>query len=275
MMSRLLQRIGAWRAGALKQGLKAMPSKAGSSMSPATIWIDGQCAHTLTSLAHADSFALLTTTGDVTAALKAIETLAPNPQRPGLHALRVVVGAPFVRYFALPWQPQPKPQDWVSSARLIATQTGVGNEPWRYAVSDGAWGQGRLAAAMPEPLCAGIERLCKTRKLLLRGIEPAYTFALQQRARSIRDGAIAIVELEGSKPDEAIAHIGLRERGGWTSFIALPVAGALDDVLRDAFALCAGQAPERRYVIGPGDARRWNADATQIQWLSAPWDVAT
>jgi hypothetical protein len=275
MMSRLLQRIGAWRTGAFKQGSNGMPSKAGSSMSRATIWIDGRSARVLNSPPHATFIALLTTYGELAAALKAVETLAPKPQRRGLHALRVVVGAPFVRYFALPWQPQPKPQDWVSSARLIATQTGVGNEPWRYAVSDGAWGQGRLAAAIPEPLCAGIERLCKTRKLLLRGIEPAYTFALQQRGRSIRDGAIAIVELEESAPDEAIAHIGLRARGGWTSFIGLPVAGALEDVLRDAVALCAGQSPERRYVIGPGDVRRWRVDATQIEWLSAPWDVAT
>ncbi len=52
-------------------------------------------------------------------------------------------------------------------------------------------------------------------------------------------------------------------------FIALPVAGALDDVRRDAFTLCADTPPERRYVIGPGDAARWSADAASVEWLRA------
>lgn len=186
----------------------------------------------------------------------------------------MVVGAPFVRYYALPWQAAPKPQDWVASARVQAVQTGAGSEVYRYAVSDGAWGQGRLAAAMSEALCAGIERLCKTRRLQMSGIEPGYTWALQKHARRIRDGAIAIVGLEETEGDAAIAHIGLRRGGGWAGFIALPVTGALDDVLRDAFALCADAPPERRYAIGPGDASRWSVAAAGAEWLPAPWDDA-
>jgi hypothetical protein len=44
-------------------------------------------------------------------------------------------------------------------------------------------------------------------------------------------------------------------------------------VLRDAFALCAETPPERIYVIGPGDAARWSADASRVEWLSAPWEA--
>jgi len=264
-MSRLTDRMAAWRTAASKPRAAAFAMASAN----ATIWIDGQRARAL----PAGSSESLKTAGDVAAALHAIETLAPRAQPLPLRGLRVVVGAPFARYFALPWQAVPKPQDWVPFARVQALQTGVGSEAWRYAVADDAWGRGRLAVAMPEALCAGIERLCKTRRLRVLGIEPAYTFALQKHMRRIRDGAIAIVGLETSGDDAALAHIGVRERGGWRSFITLPVTGALDDVLRDAFALSGGAYPERRYVIGPDDPGRWTEDAAQLEWLRAPWDA--
>ncbi|WP_277186134.1 hypothetical protein [Caballeronia sp. BR00000012568055] len=266
-MSRWSDQIGTLRQAA---------SKGSSMFSRTTLWIDGERARVLD---HAGRSVPLSSIGDTAAALKAIEALAPKPARPGLHALRVVVGAPFARYYALPWQALPKPADWVSMARIQTTQTGAGAEPWRYAVSDGVWGHGRLAAAMPESLCAGIARLCKSRRLQLSGIEPAYTFALQKHARRIRDGAIAVVTLEPTEGDAALAHIGMRRAGGWSGFIGLPVSGPLDDVLRDAFVLCAIEPPERRYVIGPADASRWMASAaapgaSMVEWLAAPWDAA-
>jgi hypothetical protein len=237
-----------------------------------TLWIDGERVRVLkgTSMPLANA-------AETASALKAVEALAPKPAKRGLHMLRVIVGAPFVRYYALPWQPLPKPEDWIPLARMQALQTGAGGEPWRYAIPDGAWGQGRLAAAMPEALCAGIEHLCKTRKLLLGGIEPAYTVAMQKHANRIRDGAIAIVQLEPNDAGSAIAHIGLRRGGGWSGFIALPVVDSLDEVLRDAFVLCGVAHPERRYVISAGgerDAARWRGQASQAEWLAAPWDTA-
>lgn len=283
-MSRWADRIEAWRTMARKPGLanaapfRAASAKSAAFMSRTTLWVDGQHAHALKPARDADAPLPLSTPGDVAAALAAIETLAPKPASPGLHALRVVVGAPFACYYALPWQALAKPQDWVPAARALALRSGAGGEAWRYAVSDGAWGQGRLAAAIPEALCAGIERLCKKRRLQLLGIEPGYTFALQKHAPRIHDGAIAIVELEQAQGDAAIAHIGVRRGGGWTAFIGLPVfratGGGLDDVLRDAFALCVDAPPERRYVIGPRDARHWAADASLIEWLPSPWDGA-
>ncbi|SAK75370.1 hypothetical protein AWB75_04241 [Caballeronia catudaia] len=269
-MSRLSDRLGA-----LKTARLPSMSTASTMMSRATIWLDGERARTLNSSPGLPIATPLSPSGDVAAALKAIEALAPRPARPGLHTLRVIVGAPFARYHALPWQPLPKPEDWVSVARMQAVQWGAGAEPWRYAVADGAWGRGRLAAAMPEALCAGIERLCKTRKLQLGGIVPGYTFALGQHARRIRDGAIAIAELEETAGAAALAHIGFRRGGGWTGFVALPVPGTLDDLWRDALALCAIDAPERHYVIGPGAADRWIADRSRTQWLAAPWDASS
>ncbi|WP_250450625.1 hypothetical protein [Caballeronia sp. ATUFL_M2_KS44] len=238
-----------------------------------TILLEGGRARVPGSPRDAESFAR----GDVAAALEAIETLAPKPSRPGLHTLRVVAGAPFARYYALPWQPSPKPRKWIDAARVKAMQTGAGGETSRFSVTDGGWRCGRLAAAMPEALCAGIEKMCKGRKLVLSGIEPAYTFALQRHAARIRDGSIAIAVLEATDADggAVIAQIGLRRDGGWAGFIALPVAGALDDVLRDAFTLCADVPPERRYVIGPGDGVRWSAQAAGVEWLRAAWDDAS
>jgi hypothetical protein len=250
-------------AGALKRAV--------SIFGRTTVWIDGAHARLP---GRAETPVPLAPAGDIAAALRAVEALAPRPARAGLHAMRVVVGAPFARYFALPWQPLPKPDDWIAMARMQALQTGAGAEPWRYAVSDGAWGHGRLAAAMPEALCAGIARICKARRLQLLGIEPAYTFALQRHARRIRDGTIAVIALEPTEGGAALAQIGLRRGGGWSGFIALPVSGPLDDVLRDAFVLCATEPPERRYVIGPGDANRWVAEASQVEWLAAPWSAA-
>ncbi|SAK39993.1 hypothetical protein AWB76_00129 [Caballeronia temeraria] len=276
-MARWSDQLEALRGIAKKRPpLRARPAIASALMSRTTIWIDGRHARGLDTARHARSSVPLDAPNDAAAALKAIEALAPKPAAPGLHALRVVVGAPFARYHALPWQASPKPQDWVPAARVQAVQTGAGGEVWRYAVADGAWGQARLAAAMPEALCAGIERLCKTRRLQLLGIEPGYTFALRTHARRIRDGAIAIVALEETEGDAAIAQIGLRRGGGWIGFIALPVSraygGSLDNVLRDAFALFGDAPPERRYVIGPGAGERWAADAAPGEWLRAPWD---
>ncbi|SPB18703.1 hypothetical protein NOV72_05905 [Caballeronia novacaledonica] len=265
-MSRFSGHIESLRAKAA-----AATGAASGMMSRTTILLEGGRAGTPGTARTADAFA----PGDVAAALKAIETLAPKPSGPGLHTLRVVAGAPFARYHVLPWQPLARPQDWLAAARVQAMQTGAGGEPSRFAVTDGGWRCARLAAAMPEALCAGIEKLCKTRRLMLSGIEPGYTFALQRHAARIRDGSIAIVTLDATDDGAAIAQIGLRRGGGWTGFIALPVAGTLDDVLRDAFTLCADVLPERRYVIGPGDGARWSAQAAGIEWLPSRWDDAS
>ncbi|MDR5830564.1 hypothetical protein P9250_22060 [Caballeronia sp. LP006] len=272
-MSRWSDLVGAMSAVAKRPSRRTGPARAGAFMPRVTLWVDGERVRESGVASNVNTEAL-TTPGDTAAALKAIEALAPKPARPGLHGLRVVVGAPFVRYYALPWRPHPKPEQWVSMARMQAVQAGAGAEPWRYAVTDGAWQQGRLAAAMPEALCAGIERLCKTRRLQLLGIEPGFTFAMQKHARHIRDANIAVVELEQAASGAAIAHIGLRRGGGWSGFIALPVAGPLDDVLRDAFVLAATEPPERCYAIGPGAADRWVADATLVEWLAAPWEAS-
>ncbi|WP_244848115.1 hypothetical protein [Caballeronia sp. SL2Y3] len=265
-MSRFSDHIDSLRAKAA-----ASASAASGLVSRTTILLEGARARVPGTARSAGSFS----PGDVPAALKAIETLAPKPSRLGLHALRVVAGAPFARYHALPWQPLAKPQDWIAAARVQSLQTGAGSEPSRFAATDGNWRCPRLVAAMPEALCAGIEKMCKTRRLMLSGIEPAYTFALQRHAARIRDGSIAIVALETVDEGAAVAQIGLRNGGGWTGFIALPVAGTLDDVLRDAFVLCADTPPARRYVIGAGDGARWSAEAPGIEWLRAPWDEAT
>lgn len=247
-------------------------------MSRTTVWIDGQRARLPGSIGAAGTTVPLSPAGEAAASLKALEALAPNPPRPGLHALRVVVGALFARYYMLPWQPRPR-QDWVSGARMQAAQTGAGAEP-RYAVTDGAWGRGRLAVAMSEALCAGM-RLCKMRRLRLLGIEPGYTFALQKHAALIRDGAIATVGLEQADADAAIAHIGLRARRLGRVYRAAGVrrtrrrarrrAARRSRAMRRRSARATLRDRTRR--CGPGDASRWVADAARVEWLPAPWDA--
>ncbi|WP_232316657.1 hypothetical protein [Candidatus Burkholderia verschuerenii] len=148
MMSRFSAHLDTLRKLAPKRPASLpMPS----AISRATLWIDGRRARLL----GTDASVALADPADAAAALKAIDALAPKPASLGFHALRV-------RYYALPWQPLPKPQDWISGARVQAMQTGAGSEAWRYAVTDGAWRHGRLAAAMPEALCAGINSCARS-----------------------------------------------------------------------------------------------------------------
>lgn len=256
-------------------------STASAWHSRAALWIDGERGCVLGVSGAGERALPLTSSGDVTAAMAVLEALAPRPAKPGLHTLRVIVGAPFVCYFSLPWRPLPTPTDWVAQARVHFARSGFGNPAgWRFIVPDAAWGKSRLAAAMPEALCAGIERMCGARKLRAPSIEPGYVRACTDCAARIEDGRIAVVELEDIDADGAIAHCGFREQGQWTAFVTLPVAGAIDEAMRDAMVLCAVPEPERTYVIGStraeGRDRRDRAEAGRApmaQWLPAPWDI--
>lgn len=252
------------------------------------IWLDGERGCTLGTSGTSGPCAQampLASSGDVAAALAVVGALAQTPAKPGLHTLRVIVGAPFVCYFPLPWRPLPTPEEWIAQARTQFARGGFGNPAgWRFVVPDAAWGQSRLAAAMPEALCAGIERLCGARKLRIAAIEPGYVRACTDCAARIEDGRIAVVELEDLDAYCAIAHCGFRAEGQWTAFVTLPVAGHIGEAMRDATMLCAVPEPERTYVIGStraeGRDRRGRpngavlADAAgRTQWLPAPWDI--
>lgn len=258
-------------------------SRASAWHSRVELWLDGERGCALDTSGVGEKALPLASSGDVGAALAVVEALAPTPAKRGLHTLRVIVGAPFVCYFPLSWRPIPTPEDWVAQARTQFARGGFGNPGgWRFVVPDAAWGQSRLAAAMPEALCAGIERLCATRKLRIAGIEPGYVCACRDYAARIEDGRIAVVELEDIAADGAIAHCGFRAAGQWTAFVTLPVAGPvlahIDDAMRDATMLCGVEAPERTYVIGtvrearaePGDA---DDTAGMMHWLPTPWEI--
>lgn len=262
-------------AVSLRGMLPAAPLRAIPWWSRSAIWLDGGRGCLLDASGRSLKTVPLGKPGEVPAALAALETLAPRPEKPGLHLVRLLLGAPFVRYFALPWRALPKPGDWVSLARAQFMRDGAqGAEGWRFVVPDEGWGHGRLAVAVPETLCAGVVRLCKQRKLLLQAIEPGYTYALARHARHIEDGAIAVVELEDTDPRAGIAHIGFRRDGQWAGFIALPATGDVDDVLRDAAVLCAAPPPERTYVIAPARMARQDDASPQRRWLAAPWNLA-
>ncbi|QET06242.1 MULTISPECIES: hypothetical protein [Cupriavidus] len=252
------------------------------------IWLDGERGCALGASGTGGQAIPLASSGDVAAALAVLEALAPKPAKPGLHRLGVIVGAPFVCYFPLAWRPLPTPAEWIAQARMQFARGGFGNPAgWRFVVPDAAWGQSRLAAAMPEALCAGIERLCSARKLRVAAIEPGYVRACTDCAARIEDGRIAVVELEDIDADGAIAHCGFRAQGQWTAFVTLPVAGDIGEAMRDATMLCAVPEPERTYVIGSvraeGRDRRGRPGRREdvavagaaglTQWLPAPWDI--
>lgn len=243
--------------------------------SRASIWLDGEHARLFEPGGRQLAAVPLKSAGDVGSALAALDSLITKPARPGWHSLRVLLGAPFVRYFVLPWRPLPQPADWVSLARAQFVREGPGGaDGWRFAVPDGRWGNGRLAVAAPEPLCVDIVRLCKSRKLRLAAIEPAFIHALSKHLRRIHDGAIAVVELEQVDAGFAIAHIGFREHRQWTGFITLPATGSVEDVMRDAMVLCTAAVPERTYVIAPPGLQTWAMQSPGAQWLPSPWDAA-
>lgn len=243
--------------------------------SQSTLWLDGHHGALLGASGAVLRSLALDNVADIPCAIKTMEGLVTRPKARGIHGLKLVVGAPFVRYLVLPWQPLPKPADWVTVARRQFVQAGLtGVEQWRFVVPDGTWGESRLAAAVPEALCAGVARICKARGMQLGGIAPAFMLGLATQARRVRDGAIAVVELEPIAPEAAIAHIGFRQQGRWTAFTALPVLGAFGDVMRDASVLCAAALPERTYVIASEAGWKMVAGTAHTEWLQAPWDIA-
>jgi hypothetical protein len=244
--------------------------------SRSTVWLDGERARLLDASGRSLNAVALRKAGDVPAALDALEQIVPKPAKPGVHTLRTLIGTPFVRYFAVPWRPLPTPPDWVSLARAQFVREGtLGTDTWRFAAPDGQWGRSRLAVAMPDPLCAGIAGVCKTRKLQLSAIEPAFTHAVAKCARRIEDGPIAVIELEDVDTQYAIAHIGFRRDRQWIGFISLPAPGSVENALRDATVLCTVQRPERVYVISAPRLRPWITESADIQWLAAPWETGT
>ncbi|MDR0182587.1 hypothetical protein [Lysobacter arvi] len=237
-----------------------------------TLWVDGYQAVSLGEDARPLALSSLHQPCDLASALTALEAVATRPAKRGVHVARVLVGAPFVHYLALPWRPLPRPADWVALARTQFIRDGMGApDAWRFSVQDDGWGRMRLAAAVPEALCAGIGGICKARGLSLSAIEPGFAHALGRHAARIHDGRIAVVEVEQSTPDAVIAHIGFRRDGGWSGFVALPATAPLPQVLRDATVLCRQDEPEHTYVMAPlalhMDAAHWPG----AQWLPLPW----
>lgn len=270
---------GARTAGTAGAGVagKAVTARRNQS----TLWLDGTRACVLGPAGGILRNLPLDAAGDVAAALKVLDSLIVKSEKTllGVPRLRVLLGAGFVQYVVVPWQsgpPNARPADWIPLARRQLVQHGVaGGESWRLAISDGPWGQSRLAVAVPEPLCAGIQRLGKARGMRAIAIEPAFTLGVASYARRMHEGEIAIVELEPAGAHTALAQIGFRRGGQWTGFIALPVAGALDAVLRDAGMLCAAGTPEHVYVIastGAASDAFWPAAQTPgVEWWPAPW----
>jgi len=251
------------------------PVAAAAWWSQSTVWLDGHRACRFGAAGQAEAVFPLASPYEIAAALPALDAMLPNPQRPGVHRLRLLVGAPFACYFALPWRALPRPVDWLPLARMQFVQGGVGGaESWRFDIQDNGWGRPRLAAAVPELLCEHLTRLCKQHKISLHAVEPAYTYAVAQHRRHIADGEIAVVELEEMETRGAyVANIGFRSHGHWSGFVTLPAVDSLDAVLRDAASLCDAPPPERIYIIAPVSADRRAADASRTHWLQAPWDV--
>jgi hypothetical protein len=267
--------IPALRASGWRRLLPTHTARAGARWSQATVWLDGYRACRFGATGQAEAVCPLASPYEIAAALPALEALLPKPEQAGMHRVRLLVGTPFVCYFALPWRALPRPVDWLPLARMQFVQGGVGGaEAWRFDVQDNRWGRPRLAAAVPELLCESVARLCKQHKLSLDALEPAYTYAVAQHRRHIADGEIAVVELEEMEARGAyVANIGFRSKGHWSGFVSLPAAGSLEPVLRDAASLCDAPAPERIYIIAPASVDRHAADASRAHWLPAPWNV--
>ncbi|UNK49993.1 hypothetical protein MNR01_02830 [Lysobacter sp. S4-A87] len=233
-----------------------MAPSAATVCSRQVLWIDDECVRLQSTTGQAPAQVALSRTGDVAAALVAVETLLgsalPRPRRRGLHRVEVVVSGAFACYFILPWAPWPRPADWLASARTKFVLDGLGApESWRFSVEDAPWGRARMAAAAPEALCARIARLCKAQALRLGRIEPAFTRALSRHAAQVEDGSIAIVEIEERAGRRSIAHVGFRNEKQWTGYIALPAVAPIEHVVRDAAFLCGAASLQRTYLIAP------------------------
>jgi hypothetical protein len=263
------------RAANPTRWLRSQPRREAKWWSQSTVWLDGYRACRFDASGRVEAVFPLASPYEISAALPALDALLPKPQTLGVHRLRLLIGAPFVCYYALPWRALPRPVDWLPLARMQFVQGGGGGaEAWRFNVQDHGWGRARLAAAVPELLCEYLARQCKQRRISMHTVEPAYTYAVSRHRRHIADGEIAVVELEEMESKGVyIANIGFRSKGHWSGFVTLPALEPFDLVFRDAASLCDAPLPERIYVIAPDTVDRNAADASRTHWLTVPWSV--
>lgn len=234
--------------------------------------IDDDCVRLRAAAGHLPMKAAIARASDVAAALTVVESVLeaaiPRSRRRGFHRVEIVVSGGFACYFILPWVPLPRPVDWLASARTKFVLDGLGApESWRFNVEDGPWGSARMAAAVPEALCAGIERMCKAQKLRLGRIEPAFLREVHHHRAKVYDGSIAIVEIEERGGRRSVAHIGFRHHKQWVGYVALPAVAPIGHVLRDAALLCRVAPVQRIHLIAPAQMQAVVGGLPGAQWL--------
>jgi len=114
------------RAANPAQWLRSRPRREVKWWSHSTVWLDGFRACRFGASGQVEAVFPLASPYEISAALPALEALLPEPATLGVHRLRLLIGAPFVCYYALPWRALPRPVDWLPLARMQFVQGGGG-----------------------------------------------------------------------------------------------------------------------------------------------------
>lgn len=193
--------------------------------------------------------------------------------------VKVVVGEPFVRYMALPWQDGLyHDDDWQVYARHMMGQCfSVSDPDWKISTSMGGYGENVLAAAidnrMYEAIKAGSEAGARCK---LHSVRPLLSHAISRRQFSILRNSYTLVLVS-----VGYASCAFVKQGQCLAVVSLPFDSntPLSNMLTDAALMCGVRRPSHSYVVatgsttlskehvaGLGKNAKWLGSADPVLW---------
>lgn len=168
--------------------------------------------------------------------------------------VKLVIGEPFARYMALPWQDGLySPEDWQAYARHMLAQHFAQDAPaWQISCATAGYGQNLFAAAVDQALVdavkAGIDNVARCS---LVSVRPLVAHAMHRRQFSLLRASFCLVVVSlGS------ASCVFVDGGACDGVISLPFDAntSLQAMLTDATLLCGVPQPGFVYVLATGSA---------------------
>jgi hypothetical protein len=183
------------------------------------------------------------------------DMLAACKLPPGRRArVKVVIGEPFARYMALPWQDGLyTPQDWQAYARhMLSAHFSEEQADWQVSTALSGYGNTVLAAAIEQRLLTALHSaIDNTPRCSLHSVRPLLAHAMQRRQFSLLRASYGLVVVSLSSASCIFIDQGLCQ-----GVVSLPLDShaGLAAMLTDATLLCDVRRPRYLYVLATGSA---------------------
>ncbi|MEJ8855445.1 hypothetical protein WKW79_12740 [Variovorax robiniae] len=190
------------------------------------------------------------TVDDIVLRLQEVLLQAPHgPLR--MDGLEVHVGSPWIKYDIVPWQEGlRKPGDWADYARIIMGQHfDTDAMGWHVTVSEGDYGESRVAASIDEVLYQAILSFAKSQRLQIRAFDTALFATANMFADKLVAPEFALVVLEQKHTSYAFHRDGVWQGvGSFPMRSEQPDGSQLAALLRDAAMLSSNPLPKQVYL---------------------------